>query len=308
MELDLASVIAKNCRSMLEDKDGLILGQCLTAVGWVAGTVPNLPDHPGIIELSMADVAGGGIAVGAALNARKPVVYVIRYQGFLWYNAISIINYAAKSLELFRVPCPLLVRAIASEGSIGPVAGNSHHSILLRMPGLNVIAPMTPKEWTEAWEFHFGTNLNPTVLSEHRSSYKITKDFNVYRSAEPQVTILGISAGRLSALTAAGQLTQEGINVDLFHLVWLSPLRFPEEYLNSLTKSKFGLIIDSDYESWGAVQALAFQIMELVPGVIIKVCGLDKKSAGFSKLSDNVTPDSDKIIAKIKNQLNLRGE
>ena len=96
--------------------------------------------------------------------------------------------------------------------------------------------------------------------------------------------------------------------MDLFHLVWLSPLRFPEEYLNSLTKSKFGLIIDSDYESWGAVQALAFQIMELVPGVIIKVCGLDKKSAGFSKITDNVTPNSGKIIAKIKNQLNLRGE
>ena len=51
----------------------------------------------------MADVAGGGFAVGAALAGRKPI-YVIRYQGFNWYNSVSIINYAAKSKELWDVP------------------------------------------------------------------------------------------------------------------------------------------------------------------------------------------------------------
>ena len=189
MELNLAEFITAKCEELLISQGGLIMGQCLTAVGWVGGTVPKLPDHEGLIELSMADVAGGGIAVGAALNGLKPIVYVVRYQGFLWYNAISVVNYAAKSYELFGVKCPLLVRAIAMEGGIGPVAGGSHHSMFMRMPGINIAAPMTPNEWGEVWDFHFA-NPNPTIISEHRLSYKISKDFPSIQSSNPEVTLL----------------------------------------------------------------------------------------------------------------------
>ena len=35
------------------------MGQCLTAVGWVGGTLPELYEDKGMVELSMADVAGG---------------------------------------------------------------------------------------------------------------------------------------------------------------------------------------------------------------------------------------------------------
>ena len=39
-------------------------GQCLTAVGWVGGTLPELYEEDGMVELSMADVAGGSIVTG----------------------------------------------------------------------------------------------------------------------------------------------------------------------------------------------------------------------------------------------------
>ena len=96
-------------------------GQCLTAVGWVGGTLPRLYEKDGMTELSMADVAGGGIVVGAALAGERPI-YVVRYQGFQWYNSPIIANYAMKSKEIWQRPCPLLVRSIAMEGGIGPVA------------------------------------------------------------------------------------------------------------------------------------------------------------------------------------------
>ena len=60
------------------------------------GTLPELYEKDGMIELSMADVAGGGIVTGSALMREKPI-YVIRYQGFNWYNAPMIVNYATKS-------------------------------------------------------------------------------------------------------------------------------------------------------------------------------------------------------------------
>ena len=55
-----------------------------------------------MVELSMADVAGGGFAVGAALAGRRPM-YIIRYEGFNWFNAPIIVNYACKSKEIWGV-------------------------------------------------------------------------------------------------------------------------------------------------------------------------------------------------------------
>ena len=82
---------------------GKCYGQCLTAVGWVGGTLPELYEEDGMVELSMADVAGGSIVTGAALSGER-AIYVVRYQGFQWYNAVSVVNYAAKSKELWNRP------------------------------------------------------------------------------------------------------------------------------------------------------------------------------------------------------------
>ena len=120
-----------------------MFGQCLSAVGWVGGTVPELTEKDGLVELSMADVANGGIVAGAGLSKRRPI-YVIRYHGFNWYTAPMIVNYAAKSKEIWNTPCPVFVRGIGMEGAIGPVAGSSHHSLYYRMPGIRIVSPMTP--------------------------------------------------------------------------------------------------------------------------------------------------------------------
>ncbi len=87
-----ANAIAKTTRR----GKGKCYGQCLTAVGWVGGTLPELYEEDGMVELSMADVAGGAIVTGVALSGER-AIYVVRYQGFQWYNATSIVNYAAKS-------------------------------------------------------------------------------------------------------------------------------------------------------------------------------------------------------------------
>ena len=156
-------------RHHLSKENGLVFGQCLTAVGWVGGTLPEMYEEDGMVELSMADVAGGGIVVGSALAGRKPM-YVIRYQGFNWYNCPSVVNYAAKSKAIWNIPCSLLVRGVAMEGAIGPVAGSSHHSLYYRMPGLKIASPMTPKEYRWVYDC-FMKNDDVIYVSEHRGSY-----------------------------------------------------------------------------------------------------------------------------------------
>ena len=68
----------------LKKSKGQVFGQNLTSVGWVAGTLPQLYEKDGVIELPMADVAGGGIVTGAALVKKRPI-YIIRYQGYNCY-------------------------------------------------------------------------------------------------------------------------------------------------------------------------------------------------------------------------------
>lgn len=295
----------KECTfDLIQNHNALVLGQCLTAVGWVAGTIPPIENSPNIVELSMADVAGGGIAVGAALDETRPIIYVVRYQGFLWYNAISIVNYAAKSFELFGVPCPLIVRAIGMEGSIGPVAGNSHLSLVLRMPGVNVFAPMTGIEWQTALDFHQKQMQLPTIIGEHRLSYGLTsnqlKDSTQDNSA---LTILAIGAARLNALKAQETLNSAGVEVDFFNLFQLAPLKFPEGFFQSIQKTGLCLVIDSDYEDWGPSENIAYKIFRET-GLNAQTLGLEKKSAGFSKATDNLSPSINQIVSTVLGMIN----
>jgi pyruvate/2-oxoglutarate/acetoin dehydrogenase E1 component len=163
MAITLRDTIKSIVKDHLVSKKGKAYGQCLTAVGWVGGTLPELYEDDGMVELSMADVAGGAIVVGAALAGDRPI-YVVRYQGFQWYNCVSIVNYAAKSKSIWKRPCPVFVRSIAMEGGIGPVAGSSHHSLVYRMPGIKIASPMSPSEYLECYD-HFMNYDEPYYIS-----------------------------------------------------------------------------------------------------------------------------------------------
>ncbi len=298
MAATVAQTIQAVTRRHLKENRGLLFGQCVTAVGWIGGTVPELTEAEGIVELSMADVAGAGIAVGAALVGRRPI-YVIRYQGFMWYNAAPLLNYAAKSKEMWGVPCPILVRSIAMEGGIGPVASAAHHGMVMRMPGMPVVAPMTPGEWTSSWEW-FMSHDDPLYVSEHRRSFPI--DYELEPSLHPhaKITLLAISAARLNALEAVRLLAEDGIACDLIHLVWLKPLPVTEVLLSSLRRTGLGLVIDSDFEIAGPSRSIAYELMHAT-GIPVHALGLEDRTAGFAPQRDNPTPPAGKIMNRVKN-------
>jgi pyruvate/2-oxoglutarate/acetoin dehydrogenase E1 component len=295
--MTVAETIKKITREHLQNNNGLALGQCLTAVGWVGGTVPEMKEEDGLVELSMADVAGGGIAVGFALAGRRPI-YIVRYQGFQWYNAATIINYAAKSKDMWGIPCPMFVRSIAMDGGIGPVAGGSHHSIYTRMPGVPVCAPMTPNEYEAAWKF-FMDHDDPLYVSEHRKSFAIDCEMENVIHENADITLFPISSTRLNAIEAAKALEKEGIICNIVHLVWLKPFVVTADMEKALAGSKFGgIVIDGDFVN-GVAKSIGFDIMHTT-GKKVRVLGLDERAAGFAPRLDNLPPTSDKIFAYVK--------
>lgn len=290
-------VIKSITRNHLVNNNGLLFSQCVTAVGWIGGTVPDdIPDNKGIVELPTSDVSNSGIVVGAALVGRRPI-YVVRYQGFMWYNAATLVNYAAKSKEMWEIPCPVFIRSLAMEGAIGPVASNAHHGMIMRMPGIPVVAPLTPREWEQAWDF-FMSHDDPVYCSESRLGFTIDYELPDINNQEAAVSIFAISNGRLNALKAVQELESYGIKCNLFHVVWLKPTKFSQTSLESLSKSKFGIVIDTDYPISG--QSLAYELMHKTQKPVFAM-GIEDRTAGFSK--DNITPTTANIIKFIKDKL-----
>ncbi len=289
-----AETIKEITHHHLTAQNGLLLGQCVAAVGWIGGTVP---DCKGIIEIPMTDVAGPAFAVGCALMGRRPI-FVVRYQGFMWYDSSSLVNYAAKSKQVWGRPCPVFIRAIGMEGNgIGHTASSCIHSIFMHSPGLPVAAPMTPKEYQSVWD-HFITHDDPIYVSEHRRSFGLTEEMPDTTHRSSDMTVFAISAARLNMLEAQKILKEQGIQCDFFHLLWLKPFQPTERMVESLQRTKLGLVIDSDYEITGASRSLAYELMHR-SGIPVHALGLEDRVCGVAPRVENITPSPQKIVQKI---------
>lgn len=295
-KMKVKEVIQTTTRDILENRNGIAMGQCLTAVGWVGGTVPDMTEKEGLIELAMDDTSGPGIAVGC--SRIRPTIYIVRYQGFQWFNSAFIVNLAAKSKEMWGVPRRLFVRSIAMDGGIGPVASNSHHGIFTRMPGIAIAAPMTPGEYMQVAEY-FNTHDDPIYVSEHRKSFDIDYEMPDMISRYPHITLFPISAARLNTVKAAETLSEEGIVCNIVHLLWLKPFIVSDRILSSLESSRFGgIVLDTDYEN-GVSKCIAYDIMQHTDKKV-RVLGLEERTAGFAPHLDNLPPSSEKICEHVR--------
>lgn len=274
------------------NNNGLLVGQCLTAVGWVGGTVPEEPTHKGIIELSMSDVAGGGIATGLALAGRRPI-YIVRFQGFQWYNIVSIVNYAAKSKEMWGIPCPIFVRSISVEGSIGPVASGCQHTLATRVPGITVVAPMTIGEYKKVWS-EFLLDSDPYYVSEHKRSWGYGNEIDDITTYNPKIVIIGISASRFDIYPIARERT----DISFYNCYRLRPFGISSQALVDLSKCKIGIIVDDEYTN-GIATAIASDLM-IKTGAKVYTIGLEDRVVGFGPTMDNTAPSTERILGLIK--------
>lgn len=292
-KITVADTIREISRQHLEENNGLLIGQSISAVGWVNNTVP---DCKGIIELPMTDVAGAGIAVGTAMVGRRPI-FVIRFQDFLILNGSQLIFYAAKSKELHGRSTPIFVRAIAADG-IGPVHSGVVHSIFMHFPGFRVCSPMTPKEYKVIWD-DFMTHDDPMIVSEHRASFSNTEELEDVIHADASITLYPISASRFAAIKAAEQLAKEGILCNIIHILWLKPFIVDERLVQPLLQCKRGVVIDAGHEIAGASQSIAYELTQAT-GIPVKALGLEDKTKCLCPPLKNETPTTERIVKTVR--------
>ena len=297
MAKTLRDIIKEITYYHLKKNKSYVFGQSLTGVGWVAGTLPKLYEKDGVIELPTSDVAAGGFITGAGLMKKRPF-YIIRYQGFNWFNCIFIINYACKSKEIWKIPCPIFIRGMSLEGSIGPVAGSSQLSIFYKMPGIKIVSPMTIGEYKKAYQ-NFMKNDDVIYISEHRESYSKNKELRNKFTKNPDHILMPISVTRFEAEKTRLDLMKKGIKVGIIHIVWLKPFRLSKkiiDYLNTVKKNI--LVLDNDFID-GIPRIIAHQISIKI-NKKVNVLGLKNRTAGHHKNVDNLPPDSKRIQNYLK--------
>jgi transketolase C-terminal domain/subunit len=223
---------------------------------------------------------------------------VVRYQGFQWYNAATIVNYAAKSKEIWDRTCPVFVRSIAMEGGVGPVAGSSHHSIVHRMPGIKVIAPMTPGEYEYTYQCYMEDDV-PYYVSEHRKSYDNVEELNNIINDKADFTIFPISITRFEMKKLVELATKEGIVLNIIHQLWIKPFNIPISWKEHLSNSKYGgLVTDDDFVE-GTASSISNEL-SLATGKKVYTLGLEEKVAGFYPNVDSLPPTAERILEKLK--------
>ena len=206
-------------------------------------------------------------------------------------------NYAAKSKEIWGRPCPVFVRSIAMEGGIGPVAGSSHHSMYDRMPGIKVVAPMTPMEYRHVYQEFMKDDI-PYYVSEHRKSYDNSEEMENTIHEESDFVLFPISITRFEAEKAKKELEKMGLKISVIHQLWIKPFVSDPLWIKTIKNSKFGgIVLDDDYPQ-GTCSKIAHALM-LESNKPVYTLGLENRTAGFYPTVDNLPPTREKIIMTV---------
>ena len=222
---------------MRRDPAVFVLGED-AAVGGPFGVTSGLVEEFGegrVINTPISEDAIMGLAVGAALAGRRPVVEIM-FMDFIPLAMNQLVNHAAKLRYMSggQLSVPMVVRA--QEGAAG--GWGAHHSQSLEswfvhVPGLRVVAPSTPADAKGLLKAAIRDD-NPVLFLEHRGLYfregEVDGETEVKLGsakvvrAGGDVTIAAYLRMVSEALEAALELERRGVSAEVVDLRSLSPL------------------------------------------------------------------------------------
>lgn len=294
--LSLRETIRELTRVHLEENNGILLGECVSDPGGVAGTIP---ESQNVVDLPMTETAGADFAVGCALVGRRPI-FVIRFQDFMLMNGSPIIYFAGVYQPLCGISAPVFVRALANDG-FDATHSNVLHSLFMHFSGIRVCAPVTPAEYRQVWEQYLSENL-PYYVSEFRDCYDNRDDLADEIVPNAQINVFGISICRMRIREAKEILKQQGIHINVLDILWLKPFNAVQKGA-ILEKLPLGLVVDPGRSICGASEHLAYELMMQYPGSHVEALGVDDRIKTPSKVYENPVPTAEMIVEKVCNLL-----
>jgi len=226
-------------RELAERPEVLIFGEDVGHAGGIFGATRYLQRDFGadrVFDTPIAEAAILGSAVGLALEGKRPVVEIM-WADFLLVAMDQIINQAANIRYLTRGTrtAPMVVR-VQQGATPGSTAQHSQslEAMLAHVPGLRVGLPSTADDAYHMLRAAMHGD-DPTVIIESRALYQrpgpvwpdaarqVTAGAALRRSGS-SLTLLGWGAVMPAVEAAAEALDEEGTDVSVLDLRWLSPV------------------------------------------------------------------------------------
>ena len=303
---------------MRRDETVFIMGEDIRRA--VYGSTANLLSEFGekrVLDTPLSENGFFGAAVGASLVGSRPIVETLT--SFMWVAMDQLVSQAAKMRYMFggQATLPVVYRALMMYGG-GAAAHHSDRSypMFMNMPGFKVAIPSNPADMKGLLKTAVRDN-DPVIVFEDGTLYgsrgEVPEGEHLVPFGQAKIvkegsdcTVVGVAAGVGHALTAAENLSREGISVEVIDPRTLVPLDKPT-ILQSVAKTGRLVIVDPAHKVCSAASEISSVVAEEgfwdLQAPIQKIASEQVHIPFSPALEKLVYPDVDKISKGIKKTL-----
>lgn len=273
--LKYSQAIYESFYQLLEkDSDVVIIGQGLWSPWYVGSTMTDLEKKFGkdrILDTPVSENATTGVAIGAAMAGKKPIVVHPRMD-FMLLAMDPIINQASNWSYLFegKVNVPVVIRSIINRGGEqGAQHSQALQSFFMHVPGIKVVMPATPED-AKGLMISAVNDGNPVMFIDDRWCYDQSAPVTEAMKPIPlgqgeiiisgeDVTIVATSYLVREAEICAQEMEHKGISVELINLRTIKPWD-REIVLKSVMKTGRLIIADTGWIEGGIAAEISTHI------------------------------------------------
>ena len=303
---------------MRRDETVFIMGEDIRRA--VYGSTANLLSEFGekrVLDTPLSENGFFGAAVGASLVGSRPIVETLT--SFMWVAMDQLVSQAAKMRYMFggQATLPVVYRALMMYGG-GAAAHHSDRSypMFMNMPGFKVAIPSNPADMKGLLKTAVRDN-DPVIVFEDGTLYgsrgEVPEGEHLVPFGQAKIvkegsdcTVVGVAAGVGHALTAAENLSREGISVEVIDPRTLVPLD-KATILQSVAKTGRLVIVDPAHKVCSAASEISSVVAEEgfwdLQAPIQKIASEQVHIPFSPALEKLVYPDVDKISKGIKKTL-----
>ena len=302
---------------MERDENVFILGEDVGIYGGAFKVTKGMLDHFGntrVIDTPISESAIVGSAIGAALVGMRPVAEM-QFIDFISCAFDQIVNFAAKCRYRWGAGVPLVVRGPCGGGVHGgPFHSQNVESYFLNVPGLKIVAPSTAYDAKGLIKAAI-RDPDPVLYFEHKFLYRRIKeelpaeDYVVpigkahLRREGDDVSIITYGAMVYTALDAAKELEEDGINVEVLDLRSLRPL--DEDAILETAKKTSKIVVLHEAPLMGGpggeiVARISEKAFEYLDGPIVRIAAADTPVPYSPPLEEAFLPQVADVVAKVR--------
>ena len=306
---------------MRNDDRILVYGTDLFERGGHWGQVRGLGEEFGRDRVRNAPISEAAMlaaGVGAAMNGLRPVVD-LNFIDFAFGAMDEIVNQAAKVRYMWGSPMPLVIRGTNGVAGGGAQHNNSFESWFAHTPGLLVAMPSTPAD-TKGLIKSALRGQDPVIFLMHKLLAGLRGEIGgeddlvpfgqgVVRRPGADLTIATYGVMVSRSITAAEQLAEDGIEIEVIDLRTVAPLDL--DLVEASVARTRRLVVVTESPRHGGIgaeiaAAMGEALWDVLDGPVLRVGAPHVPIPHSAPLLEAATPSVADIVRSVRLAVGVR--